>query len=565
MGLIGSQAPRGGRGAGPWIAGAILAALLLLLVVSPFPRGLASESAPATSPATATAPAPAPTARAGAPVVLAGRNLFSIQADIGSFSPEFRARVVSERIDQLARERDVPLDQLNIVVNEAADTVDIRSGRRVLLTVAAVDAVAAGKSQQALALAHVKTIREAVGEYRDAHRLSSILRGLLYSFIATGVLIALMVAVLRSAPKLTRRLVRWRGTRIRALTILGTEVLSAGRVVDLLTEIIRVVRLTILVILCLVYINFVLSFFPWTLGFSRILVRYIQTAAATLGSSLLSYLPNLFFLAIITLVTSYILKIFKFISSEIANGTIVFAGFHADWARPTYKLVQFLVFAFAATIAFPYLPGAGTPAFQGISIFLGVLVSLGSSSAISNIVAGVILVYTRSFQPGDRVQISDTVGDVVGRNLFVTRLRSIKNVVISIPNAAVLGSHVINYSSAANDPETPPLILYTTVTIGYDVPWRQVHEVLIQAALAVPDILRDPRPFILQTSLDDFFVSYQLNAYTDRPGVMASIYSDIHQNIQDFCARADIEILSPHYRAMRNGNPSTIPAEVPPP
>jgi small-conductance mechanosensitive channel len=539
----------GPKAMGGWGAAAVL---ILMLWVWQVPLAMAESSPHASA-----------TVK-GAPVVLAGRTLFPIEADIGSFSREFRAQVVSERIERLAREPEVPLDQLNISVNEAANTVDIRAGRTVLLSIAEVDSVAAGQKAQALARAHLKSIRQAVQEYREVRRIPNILRGVLYSILATAALFGLTKAVVRSAPMLTRRLLRWRGTRIHALTILGTEVLSAERVVDLFVEIIRVARLFILALLCLVYLNLVLSFFPWTLGFSRLLVGYILTAATTLGTSVIDYLPKLFFLAIIILVTTYILKFLKFISSEIANGNIVFQGFHADWARPTYKLVQFLVFAFAATIAFPYLPGAGTPAFQGVSIFLGVLVSLGSSSAISNIVAGVILVYTRSFRPGDRVKITDTVGDVVGRNLFVTRLRSIKNVVISIPNAAVLSSHVINYSAAANDPEAPPLILDTSVTIGYDVPWRKVHDVLIQAALHAPDILAEPMPFVLQTSLDDFFVSYQLNVYTNRPGRMARIYSELHQNIQDFCARAGIEILSPHYRAMRNGNPSTIPVDPPP-
>lgn len=217
--------------------------------------------------------------------------------------------------------------------------------------------------------------------------------------------------------------------------------------------------------------------------------------------------------------------------------------------------------AFAATVAFPYLPGSQTPAFQGISIFLGLLVSLGSSSAIANIVAGIILTYTRAFLVGDRVKITDTTGDVVEKTLFVTRIRTIKNVVITIPNAAVLGSHVINYSAAANDPATPPLILHTTITLGYDVPWRKVHDVLTKAALATGQILEEPAPFVLQTSLDDFYVSYELNAYTSSPGIMAKIYSELHQNIQDQCNEANIEILSPHYRAERDGNQTTIPVD----
>lgn len=197
--------------------------------------------------------------------------------------------------------------------------------------------------------------------------------------------------------------------------------------------------------------------------------------------------------------------------------------------------------------------------FPGVSIFLGVLVSLGSSGAVANTVAGVILTYTRAFRIGDRVQITDTTGDIVGKTLFVTRVRTIKNVVITIPNATVLNSHVINFSAAESDNESSPLILHTTITLGYDLPWRKVHEVLIRSALTTQYILPEPAPFVLQKSLDDFYVSYELNACTKQPGRMALIYSELHQNIQDNCIMAGIEILSPHYRAVRDGNPITIP------
>ncbi|NJN75986.1 MAG: mechanosensitive ion channel family protein [Synechococcaceae cyanobacterium RL_1_2] len=250
---------------------------------------------------------------------------------------------------------------------------------------------------------------------------------------------------------------------------------------------------------------------------------------------------------------------------EIELKRVILPGFYPEWAKPTYKLIQFLIMAFAATVAFPYLPGAETPAFQGISIFLGLLISLGSSSAIANIVSGIILTYTRAFLVGDRVKITDTIGDIVEKTLFVTRIRTVKNVVITIPNASVLSSHVINYSAAANDPLIPALILHTTITLGYDVPWRKVHDVLIKAALDTPRILPDPSPFVLQTSLDDYYVSYELNAYTDNPGIMAKIYSELHQNIQDQCNQNDIEILSPHYRAVRDGNQTTIPQDYLPP
>ena len=204
----------------------------------------------------------------------------------------------------------------------------------------------------------------------------------------------------------------------------------------------------------------------------------------------------------------------------------------------------------------PYIPGSRSPAFQGVTLLVGFLVSFASSSSLSNIIAGTILTYTRAFRIGDRVQIGDTVGDVVGSSLLVTDLRTIKNVVVAIPNALVLGGPVINYSRMAR---TAGLILNTSVTIGYDAPWRTVHGLLIAAAGATPGIEPSPEPFVLQTALNDFYVSYEINAYTRRPNDMHLIYADLHANIQDRFNEAGVEIMSPHYRSLRDGNTVTIP------
>ncbi len=496
-----------------------------------------------------------------APVTLGDDTLFNIQAGVASFSPQFRAQVISQRINSLANNYDLNLNTLKVVDHQDYSTTDIQAGDQVLMTIAGVDAAAAGVPRDQLARQYLRIIRQAVSEFRAAHSLPNILRGLLLTLLLTAILIASQVTITRSVPLVYSQLHRWQDTRIPALRILGVRILSARRVVDLICEVIKLLQLALSLGLIYLYANLVLSLFPWTEGLSRTLFNYVLTAIDTLGSGVISYLPNLFYLALISFATSYLLKIFRFIFTEIRHGHTSFSWFDPDWAQPTYKLVQFVVLALALTVAFPYLPGAGTPAFQGVSVFLGVLLSLGSSSAIANVVAGVILTYTRGFKVGDRVQITDTTGDVTEKTLFVTRLRTIKNVVITIPNSAVLSSHIINYSAAANNPTAPPLILHTTITLGYDIPWRQVHKALIEAALATPEVLEQPPPFVLQTSLDDFYVSYQLNAYTHRPTRMAQIYSDLHQNIQDKCNEAQIEILSPHYRSVRDGNETSIPAD----
>jgi len=209
-------------------------------------------------------------------------------------------------------------------------------------------------------------------------------------------------------------------------------------------------------------------------------------------------------------------------------------------------------------VAFPYLPGAKSPAFRGISIFLGVLLSLGSASAVANTIAGVILTYMRSFLAGDWVQIGDNMGEVVERTLLVTRILTPKAEVITIPNSTVMSGAVKNYSTEANK---SGVIFYTSVSISFDTPWRTVHQLLISAASATEHVLRQPAPFVLQRSLDDFYVTYELNAYTDTPREVLNIFSDLHRNIQDKFNEAGVEICSPHYSAIRDGNSIAIPEQ----
>ncbi|MGA8044076.1 MAG: mechanosensitive ion channel family protein, partial [Terracidiphilus sp.] len=222
------------------------------------------------------------------------------------------------------------------------------------------------------------------------------------------------------------------------------------------------------------------------------------------------------------------------------------------------KLMRLLVMVLVVVIVFPYLPGSKSPAFQGISIFVGVLLSLGSSSAVANAIAGVILTYMRSFSIGDWVQIGDTVGEVTEKTFLVTRILTPKQETITIPNANVMGGSVMNYTREAKN---VGVIFHTTVTIGYDVPWKQVHQLLIDAASATEHVLHDPAPFVLQTQLNDFYVSYELNAYTNVPRRMQFIYSELHQNIQDRFNEAGVEICSPHFASIRDGNTIAIPGQ----
>ncbi|MGH9681447.1 MAG: mechanosensitive ion channel family protein [Candidatus Acidiferrales bacterium] len=517
--------------------------------------GLFSHSSDVMAQQPSAAAVPAPSAPAGgAPVIVGGKTLFTVQERLFTFSPEDRAKTIGDRVAWLSKQ---PLSRIRSlsVVNEAA-TSEIGAEDTVIMTVTDADARSAGRSRPELAQIYANTIREAAEAMQKQYSLRTILFGVLYAVIATAVLMVLFKLFGIAFPKFHAKLEAWHGVYIRSIRIQKLELLPAERITGMLNAFVRLVRIALSVLLLYIYITLVLGFFPWTQGYSSVLFQYILSPLRAVGSAFIGYLPNIFFVLVILAAAYYIIKFVKFIFKEIGKETITLPGFYPEWAEPTYKIARFLILAFTAVVVFPYLPGSRSPAFQGVSIFLGLLVSLGSSSAVANVVAGVVLTYTRALQVGDRVKIGDAVGDVVEKTLLVTRIRTIKNVDIAIPNALVLNSHIINFSSSAQD---HGLILHTGVTIGYDVPWRTVHNLLIDAANCTENIMKDPKPFVLQTSLDDFYVSYQLNAFTDQPSVMARTYSDLHQNIQDKFNEAGVEILSPHYGALRDGNQIGIP------
>ena len=312
------------------------------------------------------------------------------------------------------------------------------------------------------------------------------------------------------------------------------------------------------ILLLYFFLPIVLGFFPLTRRLSNTLFHYVLDPLQNGWRAFIGYIPDLVTVAVIVVVVFYFLKFIHLFFTGLERGNIRFRGFYREWADPTYKIVRFLVIIFAAIMIYPYMPGSDTAAFKGISIFLGVLISFGSSSAIANVVAGIVMTYMRPFQIGDRVKIADTIGDVTAKTLLVTRVRTIKNVDITVPNAMVLSSHIINFSSSA---KRRGVILHTAVTIGYDVPWKKVHELLIAAADGVERIQEEPKPFVLQTGLNDYHVTYELNAYTDKPNEMAEAYSDLHQNIQNVFHEAGVEIMSPAYNAVRDGNRMAIPDE----
>jgi small-conductance mechanosensitive channel len=320
----------------------------------------------------------------------------------------------------------------------------------------------------------------------------------------------------------------------------------------------RVTQWILNIIIIYIALSVIFSIFPLTRSWANLLLDYVRKPIISILIALKDFLPNLFMILIIVVLMRYFIKFVKYIFREIDAEKLKIPDFHADWAMPTYGIVRVLLYAFMLVLIFPYLPGSDSNVFRGVSVFIGVLISFGSSSAISNMVAGLVITYMRPFKIGDRIKIGETSGTVIEKTLLVTRLQTIKNEEITIPNATLLNSNTMNFSAMAH---REGLLIHTTVTIGYDVPWRIMHQTLMAAAKKTSGIKESPEPFVLQTALEDFYVAYQINAYTSDARKMVLILSELHQNIQDECNARGIEIMSPHYRAMRDGNNTTIPAD----
>lgn len=348
------------------------------------------------------------------------------------------------------------------------------------------------------------------------------------------------------------------GNKIKGIKIKKYEVLTPVYVAKLINGILKILKIIILLVVFYFWLPLLFSIFPWTKHIAKTLIDYTLTPLSSLGSSIIDYLPSLFFIIIVYVVVKYINRILKFFATEIGKGRLKLDGFHKDWAKPTFIIAKLIVFVFALVLVFPYLPGSDSPAFQGVSIFMGVLLSLGSTGIVANAVGGLMIIYMRPFIIGDVVKIGDHLGTIISKGMLVTRLNTPKNEEISVPNKMVVENQIVNYSS---EEKGKGVYIHTTVTIGYETPWRKVHEIMIDAANRTNDILSEPKPFVLQTALDDFYVAYEINGYLKNPSKMNAIYSELHQNIQDCFNENNVEILSPHYRVERIINESTIPNE----
>lgn len=492
------------------------------------------------------------------PVMLDNQELFTIRQGIGSFSAQERAKSITDRIEKIADDDALSPEDLTIKIDPEDKNPSIILGDTVIATITSKDAKLQAVSQEVLAERALAKIKAAIVRYRQERQPDNLLKDAVLTVSATLATVLIFWVIIFISSRVFPQIQRLITSLVPGVVFQNFEIISSQTIGIFSLRVLQFIRTLIILTILYFYLTFVLRLFPWTRKFGDGFLQYFFSALEVVSQEIAKYLPSIFIILLIIFITHYLLRAIKPFFTGLERENLVINGFYPDWAKPTYNLLSLLIIALAIVIAFPYLPGFNSPAFQGVSVFLGVLFSLGSTSAIANVVGGIILIYTRSFQLGDKISIGDVIGDVIEKGLLVTRIRTPANRIITIPNSSLLNTNVINFSVSQREFKQP-LILQTTVTLGYDLPWRKVHATLKEAALATQFIVSEPPPFVLQTSLDDFYVSYQLNAYTDHPSKMVYIYSELHQNIQDKCNEVGIEIMSPHYKALRDGNHSTIP------
>ena len=530
---------------------ALLVGLALVLAGGAAAWALQLPSAPA-QPA---ASQPAAAKPQGVPVRLDGEVLFYVTRGLGPFTVEERAAAAERRLIAIADDPFYSSALFKIVQKPAAAEVYYRD-HLVGITTAEDTASAGGRPEEA-ASALVQQVDEAVTRYRARREPLAWTQAIAIVGVAT-VLLALLVAGLRRA---RRRLEAAIVARHRqALQDEQKERLAAAfeqKTAPIQLKALRLLYYSALFASIALYLGVVFWAVPMTKGYALGALDYVLEPLRTLWQGFLASVGDLIFIAVVAVLARYLIKALRWALSEAAAGSIVIPGVSPDWAMLAYKVLRIGVVAMAAVVVYPYIPGSGTEAFKGIGLFAGALFTLGASGMAGNILGGLALTFAGTFHVGDRVKIGEVVGDVVETTLMLTRVRSIRNEIVTIPNSTILAGHIVNYSTEAR---TRGLLLVTEVTIGYDAPWRKVHELLIAAAHRTPEILATPAPFVLQSSLNDYHVSYKICGYTANASAMVLTYGALHQNIQDCFNEGGVEILSPGYSSLRDGNTTTIPA-----
>ena len=492
----------------------------------------------------------------GSPVMVDGDTLFYIYTNKGGLSPFQRAQRAGELIEEIGKK--INLDTERVYIENTDIFSDVMYDTEVLVSVTDADAMWEGVSRDSLVANRKQIVLDKFDCMKKEYGLWRMVESVAYCLLVIVVQYLLYRFTCWGFAKIGKRITSLKDTKLKSIKIQSYEILNADKQVALLLVLKRIVKYIVILLQLLISLPIIFSIFPSTKGFAMQLLDYFLIPIKKIAFGIIDYIPNLISILVIWYATRALVRLARYIALEIESGKLKLKNFFPEWAMPTFSIVRILLYTFMIAMIYNYLPGSDSGVFQGISVFIGLIISLGSSTLIANLMAGLVITFMRPFRVGDRIKLNDTMGDIIEKTPLVTRVKTPKNEIVTVPNSFVMSSMTTNYSSSAQE---YGLIIHSDVTFGYEVPWQQVHQILIQAALATPYIEAEPRPFVLQTKLDDWYVVYQINAYTRHPEQMALIYSNLHQQIQDLFNEAGIEIMSPHFMGVRQAEQVFMPEE----
>ena len=492
----------------------------------------------------------------GAPLVIDKDTLFTLYARKGGMLPEARVRECKNIIEALGHKLTFYADSVYTYSGDLF--TDIMVNEEVVLSITDTDALWQDMARDELAEQYARIIQDKLQDLNEEYGLRQKMSRILQ---ALGIIFIQIIVIM-----LTNKLfARWKFRtilhilrRTKSIRVKGYELLDIHKQGIVLIIIYRYLRILLIFLQLFVTVPLLFSIFPETETFTYTLLGYIWNPFKDIVRAFIAYLPNLFKIGVIYLCFRYLIRGIRYIALEIESERLKINGFYADWASPTYYILRTLLYSLMFVMIWPLLPNSNSEIFQGVSVFIGVIVSLGSTSIIGNVMAGMVMTYMRPFRIGDFIKVGDTEGEVIEKTMLVTRIRTRKNEVITIQNSSLMGSQTSNYTVAAHN---YGIIVHTKVTIGYDVPWQTVKEIMEGAAIETQGITHHPKPFMRTTSLDDFYVEYEINAYTKDAKNLSRIYSDLHQNLLRRFFEANVEIMSPHIYARRDGIDVQMPEE----
>lgn len=444
----------------------------------------------------------------------------------------------------LARNED---DTVKVQPNPMGNIILVGGQLAFILTPDDVDKLS-GETLETLTQTTQQNLHRVIAETRESRDSEAMVRGAAAAAGATVVALALALALTRLHRGLGTRLVSTINRKAKGLRLGGTELIRRDRILAAVGWLMSASYWLLVLLLGYAWLGFVLARFPFTRAWGEQLNGYLVGIVLDMGKGVITTLPNLLIAGIMFLLARGVVGLLKPLFDHVSSGKPGIGWLDRDTVEPTRKITNILIWIFALVMAYPYLPGAHTEAFKGMSVLIGLMVSLGASSIVGQGASGLILMYSRTLRTGEYVRIGEHEGTIVAVSLFTTRLRTGRGAEITLPNAMIVGNATRNYSRTANG---EGFMVDTTVTIGYDTPWRQVEAMLIDAATRTPGILASPTPRVYQTALSDYYPEYCLVAQALPAGPLprAEVISRLHANIQDVFNEHGVQIMSPHYMA----------------